>query len=92
LSDELTSWSPAAKAAGVGIAAVAAVGLALVVRGAGKCSRLKRYHDYALRQGGREDLEAGDLRREGLHLGCDWARDVEASREQDRYLRARGIG
>ena len=91
MADELTTWTPASKAATVGIVAAAAVGLAVLVRSSGKCSRLKRYYDYAARMGGREDLEAGDLRREGLHAGCGWAREIEASREQDRYLRSKGL-
>lgn len=41
---------------------------------------------------GPKDNEAVHTRIEASNRGCGWAKDIEASMEQDRYLRAKGMG
>ena len=88
----LTTWTPAAKLAGVGIGIVAVIGIAVAVRGIGRCGRLERYYRYAARMGGPKDNEAVGLRIEASHRGCGWAKEIEDREEQDRYWRARQPG
>ena len=85
----LTTWTPAAKLAGVGIGIVAVIGIAVAVRGIGRCGRLERYYRYAARMGGPKDNEAVSLRIEASGRGCEWAQQIEASEEQDRYWAAK---
>ena len=85
----LTTWTTPAKIAGVGIAAVLVVGAVAAVRGAGRCGRLQRWYTYAVRQGGQNDYEASGLRAEAKSRGCEWAKEIEDRREQDRYWQAR---
>ena len=90
--DVRTEWTAGQKAAGFGIVALLAAGLAVSLRGAGRCGRLRRYYDYAHRVGGPRDNEAVRTRIEASSRGCGWAKELESSMEQDRYLRAMGIG
>jgi hypothetical protein len=92
LTDVRTEWTAGQKTAGVGIAVLLVAGLAVSLRGVGRCGRLKRWYDYAHRMGGAKDNEAVRTRIEASTRGCGWARELEASMEQDRYLRAKGIG
>lgn len=92
MTDRRTEWTAGQKAAGVGVAAALVVGLAVAARGVGRCGRLKRWYDYAHRMGGPRDNEAVRTRIEASTRGCRWAKDIEASLEVDRYLRAKGIG
>lgn len=92
MTDVRTEWTAGQKAAGLGVAALIVAGLAISLRGTGRCGRLKRYYDYAHRMGGPRDNEATRLRIEASTRGCGWAEDIERSLEVDRYLRAKGIG
>lgn len=90
MSDQsLTTWTPAAKAAGVGLVAVVAVVGVVALRGAGRCGRLRRCYDYAIRMGGQRDNEAVGLRIEASGHGCGWAKEIEDKLEQDRYWRSK---
>jgi KaiC/GvpD/RAD55 family RecA-like ATPase len=92
LTDVRTEWTAEQKAAGVGVAALLVVAATVALRGVGRCGRLRRYHDYARRMGGAKDNEAVRTRIEASTRGCGWAEEIEASLEQDRYLRSKGIG
>lgn len=87
----LTTWTPAAKIAGIGVALVAVVGLAVAARGAGRCGRLQRDYARAVAAEGARGYTPIGLRIDASRRGCAWARAIEASEEQDRYLRAKGV-
>lgn len=92
MTDVRTEWTAGQKAAGLGVVALIVAGLAVSLRGVGRCGRLERQYAYALRMGGQRDNEAVRLRIAGSAGGCGWARKIEESLEQDRYLRSKGIG
>lgn len=82
-----TTWTVGQKVAGVGVVAVVVLIGAFSLRGVGRCGKLKRWYDYAVRMGGENDNEAVGLRIEAGNRGCEWAKQLEASREQDRYYK-----
>lgn len=92
MTDVRTEWTAGQKAAGVGVAALLVAGIAVSLRGVGRCGRLRRYYDYAARVGGPRDNEAVRTRIEASTRGCGWAEEIERSLEVDRYLRSKGIG